>query len=362
VGRSNALSPLRSTCLAAAACLTLAGCATQTTTLTSSRALRPAAHESRGAARTRAISRPSPAVAPLRFFSAQSFWNVPLTSTAVDPESTRIVTAIDAVVEAEVAGKFGPWISTTGYSTPIYTVPSAQRTVRVELRNNNPALQRAFAAVPLPAEARPADGSDAQLTVWQPSRDKLWEFWRLGKSHGAWHAQWGGAMRDVSQSPGYFSPSSWPGARSNWGASATSLPLVGGLITLADAQRGAIDHALALGFPLTQAGVVRFPAQRTDGKSTGADAVPEGTRLRLDPALDLASLHLPPLTAMIARAAQTYGLVVRDTSGVVDFYGQDPTPAASNPFRALYEGERPWQLLAQFPWNRLQVVPPHAGP
>jgi hypothetical protein len=348
--------------LAATAGLVLGGCGKQTATVTGSHSssLRPMAEESRVQAAVHVSPRPATraAMPALHFFSSQSFWNAPVGTAAVDPESTRIVAAVNSVVQAEVASKFGPWISTIGYSTPIYTVPGGQRTVRVELRNNNPALQRAFAAVPLPAGARPASGSDAQLTIWQPSRDRLWEFWRLGKSDGKWHAKWGGAMRDVSHSPGYFSPSSWPGAKSNWGASATSLPLVGGLITLDDLRRGEIDHALALGFPLTQAGVVRFPAQRTDGKSSGMDAVAEGTRLRLDPQVDLASLHLPPLTAMIARAAQRYGMVVRDTSGVVDFYGQDPSLSSGDPFRALYEGKRPWQLLALFPWSRLQAVAP----
>ena len=345
---------------AVAAGLAFAGCGTQSAMVAGSthRAGRPAASDT--LARAESTTKASPPAAP-RFFAPDSFWNAPLSSQAsVDPESPRLVGAIDAVVQSEFAGKFGPWISTTGYSTPIYTVPAAQKRVRVALRNNNPALQQAFSSVPLPSDARPASGSDAQLTVWQPSRDRLWEFWRLGKSHGEWHAQWGGAMRHVSRSPGYFSPSSWPGARSNWGASATSLPLVGGLITLADLQRGEIDHALALGFPLTQARVVRFPAQRTDGKSTGADTVPEGTRLRLDPQLDLASLHLPPLTAMIALAAQRYGIVVRDTSGVVDFYGEDPSPTGSDPFLALFEGQRPWQLLGQFPWASLQALSPQA--
>lgn len=309
-----------------------------------------------GMLREKALAR---ATATQPFFSPESFWNAPMAAQAeLDPESGRLVTAVNAVVQSEAIGKFGPWISTTGYSTPIYTVGPRQKTVTVALRNNNPAMQRAFSAVPLPADARPANGSDAQLTVWQPSSDKLWEFWRLAKSASGWHAQWGGAMRHVSRSPGYFSSASWPGAQSNWGATATSLPLVGGLITLADLQRGEIDHALALGFPLTQAHVVRFPAQRTDGKSTSADAVPEGARFRLDPQLSLASLHLPPLTAMIARAAQRYGVVVRDTSGVVDFYGEDPTPTGSKLFARAYEGKRPWQLLAQFPWSWLQALRP----
>ena len=293
------------------------------------------------------------------FFAPTSFWNEPLAADMpIDPESPRLVAGLDAVVAYEVANKFGPWISTTGFSTPIYTVPANQPTVRVTLENNDPALQRAFAAVPLPPTARPASGNDSQLTVWQPNRDRLWEFWKMQLTQRGWQAQWGGAMQNVSRNPGYFGRSSWPGAKSYWGATATSLPLVGGLITLADMRRGEIYHALALGFPLTQAGVYRFPAQRTDGRSTSVDAIPEGTRFRLDPHLDLSALHLPFLTAMIAQAAQRYGIVVRDTSGVVDFYAQDPTPTGTDPFVPLFEGRRRWQLLAEFPWNYLQALQP----
>jgi hypothetical protein len=291
------------------------------------------------------------------FFSATSFWNAPLPAhAALEPESSRLVNALDGTVASEVAGKFGPWISTTGFSTPIYTVPASQPTVRVTLENNNPALQSAFNAVPVPAGALPASGSDEQLTVWQPSTDRLWEFWRMHSVAGAWHAQWGGAIEHVSQSPGYYATTSWSGAQTSWGATATSLPLVGGLITLGDLEKGEIDHALALAVPVTQASVFRFPAQRTDGTSTAANAIPEGTRFRLDPSLNLSTLHLPRLTLMIAQAAQRFGIVVRDTSGVVDFYGQDPTPTGGNLFTALFEGDRPWQLLAQFPWSHLQAL------
>jgi hypothetical protein len=349
--RHSLLSRAAPVCLTLSLAWALAACGAQSVAVKSPRdTLAKAAAQAPASA-----AEPQPSTPP--FFAADSIWNAPLSEhSALDPESPRLVGAMNAVVQSEVAAKFGPWISTTGYTTTIYTVPENQRTVRVALRNNNPALQRAFSAVPLPADAQPSSGSDAQLTVWQPGHDKLWEFWRLGKSSTGWHAQWGGAMRHVSSSPGYFTPSSWPGARSNWGATATSLPLVGGLVTLADLKRGSIDHALALGFPLTQAGVFRFPAQRTDGKSRGVDAVPEGTRFRLDPQLNLSSLDLPPLTAMIARAAQRYGIIVRDTSGVVDFYGQDSGSSKSGPFAALFEGQRPWQLLARFPWADLQAL------
>jgi hypothetical protein len=299
---------------------------------------------------------PEPAQQGAPGFAPDSVWTAPIAEQAVDPQSPLIVGALDAVVEEELSRKVGPWITSTGFSTPIYTVSADQPTVRVLLQNNNAALQQAFAAVPLPPDARPASGTDGQLTVWQPSTDRLWEFWRMSEASGEWRAQWGGAIEHVSQSAGYFSSESWPGARSNWGATATSLPLVGGLITLADLQRGEIDHALALGYPLTKAGVFRFPAQRTDGKSNSINALAEGTRLRIDPGLDLASLHLPPLTLMLAQAAQRYGIVLRDTSGVVDFFAQDPTPTGTNAYAPWLEGKKPWQLLAQFPWRELQAL------
>jgi hypothetical protein len=267
-----------------------------------------------------------------------------------------VTAALLAAVREEVGGRRGPWISTTGFSTPVYTVPADQPAVRVQLENINPALQRAFTAVPLPAGARPAAGSDAQLTVWQPSSDRLWEFWRMRKAGDGWHAQWGGAMRHASQNPGMFTADAWPGASSHWGATSTSLPLVGGLITLGDIQQGWIDHALALGFPRIERGVVRWPAQRTDGTSEGPAGIPAGTRFRLDPRLDLRALPLPPLVRMIAEAAQRFGLIVRDTSGVVDFYGEDPTPIGSNPYAALFSRERPWQQLAQLPWSHLEAI------
>jgi hypothetical protein len=301
-----------------------------------------------------------PAVQPVpEFFSLSSFWNAPLASNApLDQASASLSDDLQSLVDAEVAGKWGPWISTTGYSTPIYIVPANQPTVYVREENANPSqtLQTAFDAVPLPSAALPSSGSDAELTVWQPSSDRLWEFWGMKHEADGWNARWGGAMEHVSQSQGYFSPSSWPGAQYNWGATATSLPLVGGLITLQDLRRGEIDHALALALPVTRAGTWSWPAQRSDGIASSPTAIAQGTRFRLDPSVDVTSLRLPPLVQMMALAAQRYGIVVRDTSGVVDFYGEDPTPTGANPWKTMFGGQAVWQLMSRFPWANLQAL------
>jgi hypothetical protein len=299
-----------------------------------------------------------------RFFSHNSFWNQLLPAkVALDPNSAELVGQLAADAAAEVQARKGPWIDTTSYSVPIYTVPANEPTVRVRLVGlREPALQRAWNYVPLPANAQPSLGTDAELVVWQPSRNRMWEFWRLGQEAGAWHASWGGVMRKVSSNDGVYSRRAWPGAKPWWGASATSLPLAGGLITLEDMRRHEVDHALAVALPETRAGVFADPAQRSDGISTNRLALPEGARLRLDPKLDIAGLHLSPVVAMIARAAQRYGLVVRDKGGNVAFFGQDPITTGSDPYAGAggyFEGKYPYQLLASFPWSSLQVVGLH---
>jgi hypothetical protein len=300
--------------------------------------------------------------APFRFFSPDSVWNRPLAAdTPLDPRSAEFVSALDAEVVGEQQAGDDPGINTTAWSVPIYKVSAAQRTVRVTLLSNppSPALQSAWSAVPLPPDAHPAAGTDEQLIVWQPSKDRLWEFWRLGHGADGWYASWGGAIQNVSSNLGVYGPRAWSGAKPDWGASGSALSISAGLITLEDLKVGQINHALAMAIPDVRAGVYASPADRTDGTSMDPLSLPEGAHLRLDPKLDLATLHLPRLTLELAEAAQRYGIFVRDRASHVTFYAQDPTPIVTNPYvgpRGYFEGAGAGSLLASFPWGHLQVV------
>jgi hypothetical protein len=297
-----------------------------------------------------------------RFFSPEGFWNRMVPAGAeIDPRSRGVTRSLLREVERERRAEVPPTINTIRWSVPIYTVGPNQPTVRVRNDNGGPsnALQRAWNAVPLPLDAHPAAGTDQHLVVWQPSSNRLWEFWRLQQTAAGWEARWGGAMRRVSENRGSYGPEAWPRATTHWGASASSLSIAGGLITFSDLRHGRIEHALAIGVPNVRAGVYSLPARRTDGTASGLNRLPEGAHLRLDPKLDLGSLELPPLTRMIAEAAQRYGLFVRSRGGHVVFYGQDPTPLGYNPYRGedgYFEGEEPAELLASFPWGRLQLL------
>jgi hypothetical protein len=304
----------------------------------------------------------TPGETPFRFFSPSSFWNTPLADdAAIDPESIAITGAFETTIAHEIQAGNGPWINTTDYSVPIYTVPADQPTVAVQLFSQfySPSLQSAWHEVPLPPEARPSAGSDQHLMLWQPSSDRIWEFWKLTQVDGGWRAGWGGAMRNVSSNAGVYDADAWPGAESWWGSSASSLSIAGGLITLEDLRQGKIDHGLALAIPNVRSGFYTAPAQRTDGTSGSTLALPEGAHLRLDPDLDLATMQLPPLTLMVAEAAQRYGIVVRDRAKVVHFFAQDPSPTGANPYvgqGGYFEGKSPAQLLSQFPWRHLQLL------
>jgi hypothetical protein len=297
-----------------------------------------------------------------RFFSPHSFWNEPVPADAVvDPSSATLVTALATEAAGEVQAGDGPFITTSPYGVPVYRVPADQPTVPVALAGHSGerALRAAWSAVPLPATARPAAGSDGHLVVWQPHSDRLWEFFQLRHESSGWRASWGGAMRDVSADPGVYNRRVWPGSQPWWGASASSLSIAGGLITFEDLERGEIDHALAISLPEVRAGAYASPARRSDGTSSSPLTLPEGAHLQLDPHLDLASLHLPWLTRIIAEAAQRYGIFVRDRAADVTFYAQDPTPTGTDPYggpNGYYRGRSPVELLAHFPWRRLRLL------
>lgn len=303
-----------------------------------------------------------------RLFAADSFWNEPLAADAeLDPASQRLVPALAAEIEREKRLGIGPWVASALASTPLYVVPEDQPRVRVTVDDTGvpgaDRLQRAFAAVPIPPRAKPAQGTDRHLTVWQPSTDSMWELWKAHRRPDGWHAAWGGAMRNVAENPGHYGPSAWPGAGANWGATASSLPLIGGVMLLSELRAGRVDHALAMNIPFPRRDRYSWPAQRTDGDGPPG-ALPEGARLRLDPALDLDQFGLPRFTRIVAEAAQRYGLVVRDqTHHATSLFVEDWSPHhRESPLLGpdgIYRGSTPLELLSQFPWERLQLLKMH---
>ena len=303
------------------------------------------------------------AASPL--FAPASVWNAPLPDDApLDAANDVLVKTLRDTVAQNISAGWGPWIS-TNETSPLYVASPTQPTVRVTLDPGSwkIGLQQTFEAVPIPANAKPASGPDAHMTVWQPSTDRMWEFFKARKETDGWHANFGGAIAHQSQSPGYFDTNSWPGlSQPWWGATATSLPVIAGTMMMSELRAGVIPHALAMNVPYAKPKTYSFPAQRTDGLSTDPNAIPEGARFRLDPKLNVDALNVPPMTKAMAKAAQRYGIIVRDqTAHAISFFAENPSQSQSvtNPYTGpggFYGRSDPTAVMQSFPWDRLQLV------
>ncbi len=249
-------------------------------------------------------------------------------------------------------------LNTSSYSAPIYTVPAGQPTVNVQFGAHcggqpDPAMLQ---NVPIPNNAVPSGGADAEMVIWQPSSDTEWEFFKAAQdqSTGVWSACAVGKIAHVSDNPGIDPPGS--------GATASGLPLLAYLIRISELQSGHIDHAINLEVPENQAYVFSWPATKTDGKGVNWSDPAEGERFRLDPSLDLSTLPLSPGERIIAKAMQTYGLIVTDSTGSVPaIQAEDPRQyegsSGVDPYASFFSGSSQQLWLKDIPWGHLQALP-----
>lgn len=319
----------------------------------------------------------------------ESFWGQRLpASTPINPNSATYVDEI----EMDLAN--GPHASREGFlptisSPPLYVVPANQPYVHVDTWIILPGqttgqissvswLQRLktdvlAAGVPIPAQALPAQNTpDRTIDIYQPSTNRLWELWHVGKdADGNWAVQAAGLIDDVSHSDGIFP--------AHEGTAATENSLVGVVSRIEELQAGRIDHPVDLELaassvlkrrivPANTPGATNsysWPATNNDGNCINPNCIPEGLRFRLDPKLNLASLHLSPVAQTIAIAAQNYGFVVMNSGHDTGIKLGNPQPYIAaglpNPYMKLfgsaYGAGYSAKVMANFPWHALQALP-----
>ena len=297
-------------------------------------------------------------------FAPDSFWYTPIPVDAPKHANSAGFVVDFLRQKATYYGTVG--INTFKYASPVYVVDNHVPKVKVtqwdcqHKGRLDVSLAEQWAEVPIPSYAKQADASDAEMTVYQPDADTLWEFWKARKVDGQWQACWGGRMKNASKSDGVFN--------TYYGTTATSLPFIGGQITAEELQRGEIKHAMGLSLVQTEnAKVVSWPAHRSDGLNpdNAPNRIPEGLRFRLDPAVNVDALKMHPVGKIIAKAAQKYGFVVWDKAGGITLRAQNPysytTVGKPNPYEALYVGAPGYKILENFPWERLQFMPVDYG-
>lgn len=234
---------------------------------------------------------------------------------------------------------------------------------------------KVFVDVPIPDGATPSPGTDGHLGIYDPAADKLWELWVAKKTATGWSACWGGRIDYVSQNKGVY-----PGMT---GVTATGLIFPAAMISVDEARKGEINHAIYMALTADVAGdfynftnpdaVVAnyhvWPAVRHDGQGTDPNAIPEGAYLRLDPSVNVDALNLTPFGKMVAKAAQKYGFVVMDRSAGTNIGLENPARDMAerktdvNPWVELFgvtdpQGKRDWDwnIMRNFPWDKVSVV------
>lgn len=282
-------------------------------------------------------------------FSSNSFWNTRIPRFPTENTSSD---AIVASVSSQVSGS-GVVFDTVNASAPVYMAEISTPTVAVlpsdcDGTAEHAALAAAWQAVPIPFYAQPSAGADRRMVVYQSSTSTMWEFDHMSQSGGQWFACRGGKITGVNASSGSFSGTT--------GALGSGLALMGGQVTVADVNRGLIGHVMGLGLPSVGGGFV-WPAGSS--VSTGG-TIPAGTRLQLNPLIDVDTLGLSPFAKLVAKTAQTYGFVVWGTAPMVTVYGEGEnsylTRGAPSPYSAMGS-----LSLAGFPWDELRALPAGYG-
>ncbi len=275
-------------------------------------------------------------------FSSASFWNTPVPAyTTTDTSSAAIVANI-----ASQAAQFGSNFTMNG--SAVYTVEVDTPLVSVTPYDCgsgvNAGLSAQWQAVPLPFFAVPSQGANPSMVIYQPATGSVWEFGKMRNNAGQWEACSGG--RTSTSGDGVFP--------APYGISSSGLAALGGQLTAIELKSGYIDHVIGLALPRSNNFV--SPATQSAGGFSGAPAM--GTRLRLDPSVDVQSLGLNAEGVTIARAAQTYGFIVWNTAGTVSVIGESPVPSTSkglaDPYAATPGAAT---ALSNFPWNKLQALP-----
>ncbi|HTO00793.1 MAG TPA: hypothetical protein VL068_08985 [Microthrixaceae bacterium] len=148
-------------------------------------------------------------------------------------------------------------------------------------------------------ETFPLYGGDQHYLAIDVDERRAWELISLRRWFTRWEAGAGASwsMDELSYPVG--------------STIAARLPLLPGVITYAEVEAGSIDHVILGSTPISAPGEFIWPARGSDGVSPDPAAPPMGAWLRLKANADLSQLG--PQARIVARAAQTYGMMISDT-------------------------------------------------
>jgi hypothetical protein len=296
-----------------------------------------------------------------RPFATSSAWNRPIPAgAALASNSAGMIRRLTSGGHYNVTngawGQFGAPVFYADASTPKYTWGSHCGPISGK-------------QVPIPPGSHEAQGPganhDHKYIVIDTSTKLVYDIWGAdveGRDCIKWGYQGYGIIESLTTAndgaPGIN------GEKAPTGAATSSLA---GLLRAYDATHldadGTYGHALQGASMYSAKGRWVSPATASDGPDTSLDAIPQGSRLQLDPSYNCGAISVPGVRAY-CRTAQKYGIIIMDTTSVhaLTIYQEDVkdnTPASGNPFAGGYWGtDADWPSLASVPLNRFRVMAP----
>jgi hypothetical protein len=234
---------------------------------------------------------------------------------------------------------WGDW-SSNHYGIPWQTVPASQPMVKMTFDD---ASESDPGPYPFPSnalvEGGANSGGDMHVLVVDTGTCTLYETYASTQSGSGWSCG-SGAKFDLNSD----------GLRADgWtSADAAGLPILPGLVRLAEVQAGSIQHALRFTVSSTQQGYIH-PATHAAG-SSNTSLPPMGLRVRLKASFDLSPFSGPAKVVLLAM--QQYGLILADNgsnwyvsgdsddgwSSLMDTMGQALSKVKGSDFEAVETG------------------------
>jgi hypothetical protein len=285
----------------------------------------------------------TPALPPSGFprpYAASSVWNTPVGNVPSVPDS-------DALISFFVANATNPNMTLRAWGVSVAEAHLGDPAFDVPCSLHRRCILGAFGAFRIPITTRPDPAEDGHLAVYDPSTMREWDMFQATKSRRGWTASSGAAVSMIGNGtvrPGHSA------------ADAAGFPLLAGLVRPEEILQGHIDHAFVFSMPnVSRLGRV-CPATHNDGASHDPDALKEGMRLQLDPAIDVDALPIPAWEKTIAHAMQTYGMYLRDQGGTLAIFAESPGSRGYDAWARVGFAAGNSIKIAGIPWGSFRVV------
>jgi hypothetical protein len=301
------------------------------------------------ASHSRTVTTPAQTADFPRPYSDSSPWNTPIgPNPEIDPDSRAIVgysiTPHTGDANLTTSDKWGLGLA--------YADPSSKRhVVGCDLYGCDESV-----AGRIPAYARANTGSDGKLTIVDPASGEELDMWQAvyHPDTDRWSASWRG-VTDVNGWGFYCRP----GDRCN-GPNAAGNSGLSGVVRPEEIAQGHIDHALQMSGEsgYVRSNFVACPATHWDGTSSDPRAIPQGARIQLDPAFDVAAQSWPTWKKVVARALQEYGAIIDDGgAGIPSLMAENITNRGYDAWQKAGMGPTTdSRHIGDLPWDRMRVL------